>query len=69
MVNVYKSIELVGTSEEGWTDAARNAFAEAKKTLRGIRNITILQADVKIQEDKDQMIFRIRCQITFEIEK
>jgi len=69
MGEVYKSIELVGTSEENWADAVKNAYFEAKKTLRGIRNITIIQSDVKVKEDQDLLIYRVRCQVNFEIEK
>ncbi|TFF87641.1 MAG: dodecin domain-containing protein [Promethearchaeota archaeon] len=66
---VYKSIELVGTSKENWADAVRNAYLESKKTLRGIRNIEIIRSDVKVKEDIDELLYRVRCQVTFEIEK
>lgn len=66
---VYKSVELVGTSDENWATALKNAYEESKKTLRGIRNITVLQSDVKVKEDEDKLIYRVRCQVNFEIEK
>ncbi len=66
---VYKSIELVGTSEENWAAAVKAVYASAKETLRGIRNISILQSDVKVKEDEDKLIYRVRCQVNFEIEK
>ena len=66
---IYKSIELVGTSEKNWADAVKNCYLEAKKTLRGIRNITILMSDVKVKEDVDKLIYRVRCQVNFELEK
>jgi len=69
MGEVYKSVELVGTSNKNWADAVKNAYLEAKKTLRGIRNITIIQSDVKVKEDEDLLIYRVRCQVNFEIEK
>ncbi|MBD3194988.1 MAG: transporter [Candidatus Lokiarchaeota archaeon] len=69
MGQVYKSVELVGTSKQNWADAVKNAYIEAKKTLRGIRNISILQSDVKVKEDEDLLIYRVRCQVNFEIEK
>ncbi len=52
---VYKSIELVATSEQNWSDAVKNGYNEAKKTLRGIRNISILMSDVKVKEDQDKL--------------
>jgi flavin-binding protein dodecin len=66
---VYKSIQLVGTSEVNWADALKNCYQEAKKTLRGIRNIQILESDVKVKEDVDKLIYRVRCQINFQIER
>ncbi|TFF97543.1 MAG: dodecin domain-containing protein [Promethearchaeota archaeon] len=69
MGEVYKSVELVGTSKQNWADAVKNAYMEAKKTLRGIRNISIIQSDVKVKEDEDLLVYRVRCQVNFEIEK
>lgn len=69
IVPVYKSIELVGTSEQNWADAVKEAYKEAKKSLRGIRNLTIIQSDVKVKEDVDKLIYRVRCQVNFQLEK
>lgn len=66
---VYKSIELVGTSDKNWAEAVKEAYAEAKRSLRGIRNITILKSDVKVKEDADKLIYRVRCQVNFQLEK
>jgi len=45
------------------------AYAEAKKSLRGIRNIQIIESDVKVKEDQDKLIYRVRVKINFQIEK
>lgn len=66
---VYKSIEIVATSEKNWADAVKEGYAVAKKSLKGIRNISIIQSDVKVKEDKDELIYRVRMQINFELEK
>jgi flavin-binding protein dodecin len=68
-IPVYKSIQLVSTSELNWADAVKEAYAEAKKSLRGIRNIQILESDVKVKEDIDKLIYRVRVQINFQLEK
>ena len=44
-------------------------YDEAKKTLRGIRNIQIIESDVKVKEDVDKLIYRVRIQINFQLEK
>lgn len=68
-MTVYKSIQLVGTSDKNWADAVRNCYEEAKKSLRGIRNIQIIESDVKIKEDIDKMIYRVRVQVNFQLER
>ena len=66
---VYKSIQLVGTSDVNWAEAVKNCYLEAKKSLRGIRNIQIIESDVKVKEDVDKLIYRVRVQVNFEIER
>jgi len=65
----YTSIEIVATSDKNWADAVKQGYEVAKKSLKGIRNISIIQSDVKVKEDKDQLIYRVRMQINFELEK
>ncbi|GAG98226.1 unnamed protein product [marine sediment metagenome] len=45
------------------------AYTEAKKSLRGIRNIQIIESDVKVKEDQDKLIYRVRVQVNFQIER
>jgi flavin-binding protein dodecin len=40
-MSVAKLIELVGTSNESWEDAARSAVAEAAKTIRNITGVRV----------------------------
>ena len=39
MTNVAKIIELVGSSNKSWEDAAQVALNEAKKTIHGITGV------------------------------
>jgi len=68
-MTVYKSIQLVGTSDKNWADAVKNCYDESKKTLRGIRNIQIIESDVKVKEDVDKLIYRVRVQVNFQLER
>ena len=36
-MTVYKIIDIVGTSEKNFSDAAKNAVIEAAKTVRNIK--------------------------------
>jgi len=66
---VYKTIELVSTSEKHWGDALKKGYEEVKKTMRGIRSIQTVKLDVKVKEDTDTLIYRIRFRVNFEIGK
>jgi flavin-binding protein dodecin len=41
MTDVAKTIEVVGSSDKSWEDAAQAAVHEAKKTLNGIHEIEV----------------------------
>ncbi|MHA1534324.1 MAG: dodecin domain-containing protein [Promethearchaeota archaeon] len=62
-------MQLVATSDKNWADAVKVAYIEAKKSLRGIRNIQIIESDVKVKEDQDKLIYRVRVQVNFQIER
>ena len=47
---VIKIIELVGVSTESWTDAAKNAVAEAGKTVHGITGLDVVHSTAVITD-------------------
>lgn len=65
---VYKIIDLVGTSEKSFADAANNAVIEASKTVRKIRRAEVTKFDVKVVDDK-VVLYRAEMKISFEIER
>ena len=67
-MSVYKIIDLVGTSEKNFADAAKNAVAEASKTVRKIRRAEATKFDVKVVDDK-VTLYRAEMKISFEIER
>ncbi len=50
--NVYKVIELVGTSTDSWEKAAAAAVEIASKTLRDLRIAEIVELDMQLQDGK-----------------
>src|SRR5437870_11692687 len=46
---VLKILELVGTSKQSWSDAAREAVNEAAKTVRGIETVEVAQSKAVVQ--------------------
>ena len=67
-MGIYKIIDIVGTSEKGFGDAAKNAVIEAGKTVRKIRRAEITKLDIKVENDKPTL-FRAEVNISFEIER
>jgi len=62
--SVYKVIELVGTSEVSWEDAAKNAVEVAAKSLRELRVAEITKLDMKVENAK-VVAFRARVTLSF----
>ena len=65
---IYKIIDIVGTSEKSFADAAKNAVLGATKTVRKIRRAEVTKLDVKVENDKPTL-FRAEMKISFVIEK
>jgi dodecin len=62
--SVYKIIELVGTSEKSWDDAAANAVTKASATLRDLRVAEVTKLDVTIEDGKVKY-YRARLTLSF----
>lgn len=62
--SVYKIIELVGSSEISWDDAAKIAIERASKTLKDLRIAEVTKQDIKIENGKI-VGFRTRLKVSF----
>ncbi|MGN6632857.1 MAG: dodecin family protein, partial [Nitrososphaeraceae archaeon] len=56
MAQVAKIIEIVGSSDKGWTEAAQAAVDEAKKTLHGIHGIEIKDMTAKVDPNSGKIV-------------
>jgi flavin-binding protein dodecin len=65
--SVYKVIELVGTSEKSWEDAAKNAVERASKSLKNLRIAEIIKLDLKLEDGK-VAAYRARVALSFKFE-
>jgi dodecin len=65
---VVKVTELLAESEESWEDAARQAVAEASKSLRGIRSVYISELQATVENDQVKN-FRANVKVSFVLEK
>lgn len=62
--STYKIIELVGTSDQSWEEAARTAVETAGESLKDLRIAEITKLDVTIENGKVAM-FRARINVSF----
>jgi flavin-binding protein dodecin len=65
--NVYKVIELIGTSTESWEKATAAALARASKTLRDLRVAEVVKLDVQLKNGKVEA-YRARISVSFKFE-
>ena len=65
---VVKVIELLAESGQSWEDAARQAVAEAAKTVRGISSVYISEFQATVENDQVKN-FRINAKISFVVGK
>ena len=62
--SVYKVIELVGTSDKSWEEAAANAIGMASKSLRDLRIAEVVEMDLQI-EDGEVIGYRTKLKVSF----
>ena len=65
--NVYKVIELIGTSTESWEKAAKAAVDRAAKSLRDLRVAEIVQLDMQLKNGK-VAAYRAKVKVSFKFE-
>ncbi|HVP10950.1 MAG TPA: dodecin family protein [Phycisphaerae bacterium] len=66
--SVYKVIELVGTSEKSWEDAARNAVELAGQSLHDLRVAEVKELDMKVDRGK-VIAYRAKLSLSFKYDK
>ena len=49
---VVKIIELIGSSPNGWSEAAQNAVTEAAKTVKNIKGVHVKRCTAKVKDNK-----------------
>ena len=65
--SVYKIVEIVGASSEGWDQAAAIAVKRAEKSLRDLRVAEVTDLDLKLDDGK--IIYRAKLKLSFKFEE
>ncbi len=66
--STYKIIELVGTSEKSWEEAAKSAIETAGKSLKDLRIAEITKLDMTVEDGKIKT-YRARVNVSFKYQK
>ena len=66
--STYKIIELVGTSDSSWEEAAKTAVETAGKNLKELRIAEVTKLDMTIENGKVSA-FRARVNVSFKYQK
>jgi dodecin len=63
MNSIYKVVEIIGTSDKSWEDAARSAIEMASKTLKELRVAEVKEMDISVDDGK--LTYRIKLRLSF----
>ena len=66
--STYTIVELVGTSDKSWEEAAKLAVETAAQTLRDIRVAEVIRLDMTVEDGKVKQ-YRARVNVSFKYEK
>ena len=70
MTNVAKIIEVVGSSDKSWEEAAQVAVNEAKKTLHGIHGIEVDNMTATVDDNSGKITqYRAGVKVSFGLER
>lgn len=66
--STYKIIELVGTSDKSWEEAAKSAVETAGESLKDLRIAEVTKLDMTVENGKVAS-FRARINVSFKYQR
>lgn len=67
-MGMIKVIEVIASSDKGFTEATQTALMEAAKTVKNIKSIYIKHMHANVENNKI-VSYAVNAKISFEIEK
>ena len=64
MSSIYNVIEIIGSSDKSWEDAAKKAVETAAKTLEDLRVAEVKELDMRIEDGK-VVEYRAKLRVSF----
>jgi hypothetical protein len=68
MARVVKIVELMGVSDESFSDAVRQAVKEASKTIRNITGVEVIKSTAEVEDDEIYE-YHVTVRLAFAIER
>jgi flavin-binding protein dodecin len=68
MATVVKIVELMGVSEESFSDAVRQAVREASKTIRNITGVEVIKSTAEVEGD-EIFEYHVTVRLAFAIDR
>lgn len=65
---IVKVIEVIGTSDQGFTEATQNAVTEAAQSVSNIKSVYIKYMNANVENNKI-VSYAVNAKISFEIRK
>jgi len=66
--STYTVIQLIGTSNESWEEAAANAVEQASKSLRDLRIAEVVELDMQLDAKGKVEAYRAKVKVSFKHE-
>ena len=64
MSNIYKVIEIIGSSGKSWEDAARKAVETTAKSLKELRVAEVKEMDMRLEAGK-VVEYHVKLRVSF----
>ncbi|MDQ5869873.1 MAG: dodecin family protein [Thermoproteota archaeon] len=69
MTRVEKIVEIVGSTEKGWSEAAQEALDEARNTINGITGLEVNDITAKVNPTSGKITeYRVGVKIAFGVQ-
>jgi flavin-binding protein dodecin len=68
VARVVKIVELMGVSQESFSDAVRQAVKEAAKTIRNITGVEVIKSTAQVEDD-EIIEYHVTVRLAFAIER
>lgn len=66
-MSVYRVIEVIGSSDASWEDAAAQAIRTARETLHDLRVAEVVRQDIHLDEGGG-ITYRTKLELSFKYE-